>query len=200
MRINTILGAACACAMALPLSAGAEVVRAVSEMRASHAVSAHWGSSVPAQGAASLTYDRDTGTIIELVMTIDGTSTDDLAPAGPGGMLGSIHIHNYPQGGPNFFIQQLPGEFEETDSGFVFRVSNWKVEDPIVGPEGGADFVLSEVERGNAYFGLHTNHALCPGNTKDGVAGTCAAPGTALSGHITVLPAPHPDVVAMFSQ
>lgn len=200
MSFKKILGAAVAGAIALPLPAAAEVARAVAEMRNNHETSAHWGSAVPGQGAASLIFDAEAGTILELVMRIDGISPETLANAGPNGVLGPIHIHNYPQGGPNFFVQQLPGEIEETETGFIFRLSNWTVEDPKVGPDGGAAFVLSEVANGNAYFGLHTSHTLCPGNQKEGMENLCAAPGTALSGHITVLPAPDPNVLAMSSE
>lgn len=201
MITRLFLGAAFACAAAIPLPSAADVTRAVSEMRASHPTSANWGSTHEGWGAASLTYNRDEGRIIELVMTISGVAPDTLASAGPGGVLGPIHIHNYPQGGPDFFVQQMPGEIEATEDGFIYRVSNWTMEPAMVGPDHvDVDFVLSEIAAGNAYFGLHTTDAFCPGNKKEGVAGTCAAPGTALSGHITVLPAPDPNVLALVTR
>jgi hypothetical protein len=171
----------------------------VSEISPAHHVSEHWGSTVPGSGAAYILFDTENLLIKEMVMRVDGIAPEALANAGPNGSFGSIHIHNYPQGGPDFFIQQLPGDITATPTGFEFRLSNWKVEAPLGRKHDGIDaaFVLQEIVAGNAYFGLHTTHALCPGNTKDGVAGTCAAPGTALSGHLNLVPIPSPEVIAL---
>jgi hypothetical protein len=152
-----------------------------------HEISANWGSSVAATGSGEIQFDRETGKIDVLRIKVDGIKIDELAPAGPNGVLGAIHIHNYPQGGPQFFVQHLPGKLTATETGFVFELSDWIVEDPKVKPGLTADFVLSEIENGNAYFGLHSVHHACPKNQKDGVAGTCAAPGTAISGHLTIV-------------
>lgn len=167
-------------ALAAPQSAKAN-------LSSDHEISANWGSSVAATGTGEIQFDRETGKIDMLRIKVDGIKVDELAPAGPNGVLGAIHIHNYPQGGPKFFVQHLPAELTATETGFVFELSDWVVEAPKVKPGLTADFVLSEIENGNAYFGVHSVHDACPKNKKDGVAGTCAAPGTAISGHLTIV-------------
>ena len=186
------------CAL-MPGFAAAELRRAVSDIGPGHEVAARWGSAVPGHGAAYMLFDPEAGEIIELVMRIDGVPPETLAAVGPEGRLGAIHIHNYPQGGPDFFVQQLPGTITATDTGFEFRLETWLMEDPLVGPEGGAAFVLSEVMAGNAYFGMHTTDALCPANQKPGIETLCKAPATALSGHLRLLPAPDPALMAMMA-
>lgn len=179
------------------VSANADTLRAVSALSGQHASSSHWDSDVPASGAAYVEIDVTSNRILDLVIVIEGIAPEQLAPAGPNGMFGAIHIHNYPQGGPNFFIQQLPGEVVRTESGFEFHLDDWFMEDPIVGPSGGAAFVVSEVQSGNAYFGLHTNHTLCRGHTTHGADRSCAAPATAISGHISVIPSVRENLLVM---
>jgi hypothetical protein len=170
--------------------AQAQMDRIASELSAEHEVARAWGSQVQASGSAYMLFDAATGRIVELVMTLDGVSAADLAPAGPKGAFGAIHIHNYPQGGPDFFVQQLPGTITETDTGIEFRLENWTLEDPLGRKHDGIDaaFVMAEVMAGNAYFGVHTTDLACPENRKDGIEGSCAAPATALSGHLSRLP------------
>ncbi|GGB18840.1 hypothetical protein [Allosediminivita pacifica] len=199
MKINAIPRMAVLCLMAAA-PAAAEMSRAVTEISPGHEVAAHWGSTVPGKGAAYILFDPEAGHIKELVLRIDGVPPDRLANAGPEGLFGPVHIHNYPQGGPDFFILQLPGEFTATETGFEFRLEDWSVEAPLGRKHDGIDatFVMSEIVAGNAYLGLHTDHALCPGNAAG--ADICAAPATALSGHLNLVPILRAEQLASYKQ
>ena len=199
MKMNAISRIVALCLLtAAP--AAAELSRAVSEIGPDHEVAAHWGSTVPGKGAAYILFDQEAGHIKELVLRIDGVPHDRLANAGPEGLFGPVHIHNYPQGGPDFFILQLPGDFTATETGFEFRLENWQVEAPLGRKHDGIDaaFVMSEIVAGNAYFGVHTDHALCPGNS--GAANICAAPATALSGRLNLVPILRAEQLASYKQ
>jgi hypothetical protein len=181
-----------------PPPAQAQMDRIASELSAQHEIARGWGSELQASGSAYMLFDAAAGRIVELVMTLEGIGIADLAPAGPDGASGAIHIHNYPQGGPDFFVQQLPGTLTETATGIEFRLENWVMEDPLGRKHDGIDaaFVMREVVAGNAYFGVHTIHAACPAHDTGAAAGTCAAPATALSGHLGRLPEFDPMLLA----
>lgn len=123
------------------------------------------------------------GTKLDLDLTATGIRMDELAAAGPEGVLGTIHIHNLPQGGPNFFVLQLPGTFAETEDGFTLTLKDWTIEAPKGGAKVDAAFIVNEIRAGNGYIGLHTLNLLCRDKTDMEIA--CAAPATALSGQIT---------------
>ncbi|WP_158968475.1 CHRD domain-containing protein [Chachezhania sediminis] len=167
----------------------AEIVHANSHLSSDHEIAAHWGSSLAASGQAMIEIEPATGILRYLRVDVDGLAPDELAHAGPNGALGPIHFHNYPQGGPQFFVQQLPGTISATERGLRLEVTDWKMDAPMVGQERGltAAFVIQEILDGNAYIGLHTTHTACPQNRATGLENSCAAPGTAISGHIQVL-------------
>lgn len=181
-----------------PQVLSAEVLQATSQLSSQHEVAANWGSSLAASGEAQIEIDPDMGTLVHLVLDVAGIVPEDLANAGPNGILGPIHFHNYPQGGPRFFALQLPGTISRTDQGLRLEVTDWKMDAPMVGKDKGltAAFVIQEIRDGNAYIGLHTLHEACPKNQASGVEGTCAVPGTALSGHIEVLTYPEGETLA----
>jgi len=182
MKINAVMRMAALCLL-VGSPAMAELKRVVSELHSGHAIAAHWESTLDAKGAAYMVYDPEKGRIIELVMQIDGITSEDLASAGPEGAFGAIHIHNYPQGGPDFFILQLPGEVAQIAGGVEFRLEDWQIEAPLGRKHDGIDaaFVLAEIAKGNAYFGFHTHDRARPRNQKPSMVAAGAAPGTALS-------------------
>ncbi|NIZ09770.1 hypothetical protein [Pseudooceanicola sp. HF7] len=127
-----------------PHMLAAEVVQANSHLSSDHEISAHWGSSLTATGQATIEIEPDTGILRYLRVDVDGIAPDQLANAGPNGALGPIHFHNYPQGGPQFFVQQLPGTISATETGLRLEVTDWKMDAPMVGQERGltAAFVV----------------------------------------------------------
>lgn len=159
----------------------AEQVEFRADICSQQTISKSWASQHQGTGHAQLRMNPITG-VMSVQLDVRGVSLDELAPAGPKGALGAIHIHNYPQGGPDFFVQQLPGDFIPTDNGFRFALKDW----PMVAPAGGANvsvaFVISEVLSGNAYIGLHSKQILCANKLEEDIA--CAAPATALSGSL----------------
>lgn len=183
--VHALVASLCFATCASP--ALSEVFRATAELSRDHSIAHGWGSSVEGTGYAFIDIDLEARTLTHLLIHVYGIFPADLATAGPGGALGAIHFHNYPQGGPNFFVQQLPGTTTRTDYGMQFELENWLFEDPLVGAERGltAQFVIDEIVAGNAYIGLHTSHTLCSQNQRGGHNGSCAAPGTALSGHVS---------------
>jgi hypothetical protein len=146
-----------------------------------HEVAAAWKSQQSGSGVAQIRLS-DTGTMLDLDMEVSGVSLEQLAPAGPKGALGAIHIYNMPQNGPNFFVLQLPGTYVRTKDGFRLSLVNWKIPAPAGGAKVSAESVVKEIKAGHAYFGLHTADLQCLGSGGKVVA--CAAPATALSGRI----------------
>lgn len=165
------------CAMVLP--ANAEAYRA--KLTRDHDIAKNWRSQQAGYGNAKLKLSED-GTHLTLELKVTGIKLDELSAAGKGGVLGPIHIHNSPQGGPNFFILQLPGDYKATKDGFTLTLTDWEIEAPLGGAKVDADFVVNEIRSGKAYIGLHTANAKCL-NSAD-VSVPCAAPATALSGQL----------------
>ena len=162
----------------------AEVNHYEATLSSTHESSSAWSSAVTAVGTAKVSVDHANGVINSFELRLTGLNIEDLAPAGPNGSFGSIHFHNYPQGGPNFFVQQLPLTAQENDGTLIFSLSGWKVEDPVKGI-GDASFVLNEILSGNAYIGVHTNGMNCK-SPATGESISCAAPATAISGHVVL--------------
>ncbi len=151
------------------------------ELVASHEIARNWKSQQSGGALAQIDISDD-GTKLSLHLTVAGVKLDELAAAGKNGALGPVHIHNTPQGGPNFFVLQLPGEYTATDDGFTLSLSDWTIEAPKGGAKVDAAFVVEEIRAGRAYVGLHTENMLC--EDSDGKSVPCAAPATALSGAI----------------
>lgn len=147
-----------------------------------HEIAAKWKSQQGGTVDVTVALSED-GTKLDFDLVATGLKMDELAAAGPEGVLGTIHIHNLPQGGPNFFVLQLPGTFAETADGFALTLKDWTVEAPKGGAKVDAAFVVDEIRKGNAYIGLHTVNLLCRDKTDMEIA--CAAPATALSGQIS---------------
>ncbi len=93
-----------------------------------------------------------------------------------------MHFHNFPQGGPNFFVQQLPGTYYSLGKHFFFELKNWTMESPGNRLNLSPSFVLQEIINGNVYIGIHTNEKKCFDAPND----SCAAPGTAIAGDVSV--------------
>ncbi|TVP71395.1 MAG: CHRD domain-containing protein [Rhodobacteraceae bacterium] len=146
-----------------------------------HEVAAKWRSQEEGTGIGTITYDTAQGTL-SFALSVTGVFPEMLASVGHHGGLGAIHIHNLPQGGPDFFVQHLPGEISEQADGFDFTLADWVMENPGGGADVGADFVLFEMLSGNAFVGLHTHNMQCA--NAEGRTIPCAAPATALSGQI----------------
>lgn len=85
-----------------------------------------------------------------------------------------FHFHNAPQGGPQFFVQQLfdinsstgniiTASLENTEAGFSFTIdSPYTLRPPVNRPTLGVDFVISEILAGNSYLGIHTEALPIP--------------------------------------
>lgn len=175
LRTALIFSASAFCANA----SFAEVYTA--ELTTAHEIAARWKSQQTG-GATAQVVLSDDGTRLDLELMVTGVTPQELAAAGPEGVLGSMHIHNLPQGGPNFFALQLPGTIEPTVDGFKLVLTDWKIEPPKGGAKVDAAFVVGEIKSGNAYIGLHTTNLLCQDGKGNKTA--CAAPATALSGQI----------------
>lgn len=143
---------------------------------------AGWGSREAGRGHAVIELSPDRRRIAFLQLVLDGVPRDVLADAGGRPELGPIHIHNHPQGGPQFFVLQLPGSYAEIDGTTVLTLRDWEIEAPLGGAQVTPEFVVAEILAGNAYFGVHTHNQLC--HDRAGQPATCAAPATALSGDI----------------
>ncbi len=162
-------------------AATADVERYHFDLCTDHVIAAGWKSQETGAGAGTIAYDPDQNTLsVDLVVT--GIAPEELASAGHHGGLGPIHIHNLPQGGPQFFVQHLPATIKPVGDGFTFILNDWPMEDPASDAKVSADFVISEIRAGNAYVGLHTHNQLC--TNPAGQPMTCAAPATALSARI----------------
>lgn len=167
------------CLSALAIPAIAESYRA--NLTAEHEVAKSWRSQQTGSAKADVKLSED-GSLLTLNLQVKGVKLDELAAAGKGGALGPIHIHNAPQGGPNFFVLQLPGQYKATKDGFTLTLKDWKIEAPLGGAKVDAAFVVSEIRSGKAYIGLHTANAKCLDSADASVP--CAAPATALSGQL----------------
>lgn len=151
------------------------------ELGTSHEVAGSWKSQQAGSAVATFDLSED-GSTLSLELVVTGVKLDELAAAGKDGAFGPIHIHNTPQGGPNFFVLQLPGDYVATEDGFTLTLTDWTIEAPKGGAKVDAAFVVEEIRAGRAYVGLHTHNMLCADS--DGKSMPCAAPATALSGAI----------------
>ncbi|MEI6799648.1 MAG: CHRD domain-containing protein [Pseudomonadota bacterium] len=147
----------------------------------SHEVAHIWKSHQSGSGLADIVLSQD-GTKLSLHLAVTGVKIAELSAAGKNGVLGPVHIHDMPQGGPNFFVLQLPGVYAATEDGFTLTLDNWTIEPPKGGAKVDAAFVVAEIRAGKAYIGLHTQDMLCQDAKGKTIA--CAAPATALSGAI----------------
>lgn len=154
------------------------------ELTNAHAVAAGWKSQQSGGATAQIDLSPD-GTTLSLTLQVTGVALDELAAAGKGGVLGPIHIHNAPQGNPEFFVLQLPGSYVETKDGFDLVLKDWTIEAPKGGAKVDAAFVVEQIRKGNAYIGLHTENGICKDAEGKDIA--CAAPATALSGQIVAV-------------
>lgn len=180
---NTLITLTSTCWLAQACPASSKTLEFVAHICSNHVVSDTWQSKHPALGRVSMRLDTDSARL-SLDMSVSNFSEDELAAAGPSGVLGAIHIHNLPQGGPQFFVQQLPGKIISTDTGFDFILENWSMTAPMGGAKVSVEFVIAEILSGNAYIGVHSSRILCEDATRREVA--CSAPATALSG--TLIP------------
>lgn len=165
--------------LAFATMANAELFSA--ELTIQHEVAASWKSEETGSADAQLRISED-GKSLSVFINVRGIGLSELASAGHHGSLGPIHIHNLPQGGDQFFVLQLPGQFDATGDGFTLTLEDWPIEAPGGGAKVSPKFVVEEIRSGNAYFGLHTSNVLC--ENADGQSIECAAPATALSGQI----------------
>lgn len=141
-----------------------------------------WGSQAGGYGIATLRFSTSPPIIHNLQVFVANVSVSMLASAGPGGVLGPMHFHNFPQGGPNFFVQQLPGTYYNYGKHFFFELKEWKMGSPGNRRDLPPSFVLQEILDGNVYLGIHTNEIKCFDAPND----SCAAPGTAIAGDVSV--------------
>ena len=132
-----------------------------------HPVPVNWSSEDASTGYARILLNKETHQIYNMELIVDGISVDggtnnlDTNPVQP------FHFHNAPQGGPNFFVQQLfdvdDGEITtaslvNTDTGFAFTIDEtYDMRLPVNNPGLGLDFVFDEIFAGNAYLGVHTD-------------------------------------------
>ncbi|WP_193915008.1 calcium-binding protein [Cyanobium sp. LEGE 06113] len=126
-------------------------------------------------GYARILIDTDSSVIHRMEMNIDGVFLSDDGDSSVNileqnfGGAQPFHFHNQPQGGPNFFVQQLfdyanssptTASFSDTSTGFSFRIDEpYALRDPI--NAGGnlsltKEFVVQEILDKNAYLGIHT--------------------------------------------
>lgn len=181
VNLQAFIFATCLSAFVVP--AFAESYHA--ELTADHDVAKSWRSQQTGSAKANLKLSDD-GSLLTLKLQVTGVKLDELAAAGKDGLLGPIHIHNSPQGGPNFFVLQLPGKYKASQDGFTLTLTDWKIEAPMGGAKVTADFVVNEIRNGKAYIGLHTANARCLNSAN--VSVPCAAPATALSGQLKKTP------------
>lgn len=184
---KTVVALALACWSTQVIPANAQQQEFVADICGQHLVSSTWGSQHTATGKAQLHVNPETNRL-SLELNVRDFSPEDFAPAGPDGILGAIHIHNYPQGGPRFFVQQLPGQVTPTDTGFTFSLKDWPMSPPKGGAKVSVEFVISEILSGNAYIGVHSSQILCSDAARRDIA--CAAPATALSGTLISVAGP----------
>lgn len=151
------------------------------ELGTAHEVAHGWKSQQSGSAVAKINLSED-GTTLDFDLVVTGVKLDELAAAGKDGAFGPIHIHNTPQGGPNFFVLQLPGVYVPSEDGFTLTLTDWVIEAPKGGAKVDAAFVVEEIRSGRAYVGLHTHNMLCADS--EGKSVPCAAPATALSGAI----------------
>ncbi len=172
-----VLSAAAVIAFGLPCLAESYSATLV----AGHEIAHGWKSHHSGSGFSDIELSDD-GAKLSLHLTVTGVKIAKLAAAGKNGALGAVHIHSMPQGGPNFFVLQLPGIYTATPDGFTLVLDNWTIEAPKGGAKVDAPFVVEEIRSGRAYVGLHTEDMLC--EDAKGISIPCAAPATALSGAI----------------
>lgn len=141
-----------------------------------HEIPQSWNSEVPTIGYGEFIVDKDTLTISGKILLIN-MSRDKLADAKT---MGPAHFHNFPQGGPNFFVQHFPWNYEQRGEDLYMWFEDWMMEDPMVGTS--AEFVIQELYDGNVYFGIHTKDQLCKDKNNNITA--CAAPATAIAGNV----------------
>lgn len=148
---------------------GDDLLYIVVEVDNTHPVPVGWDSEDESTGYARILLNKETNEIYQMELIVDGifvSGADNLLEDNP---VQPFHFHNQPQGGPNFFVQQLfdvdpaTGEIttaalENTDTGFSFVIDEpYAMRDPVNNPGLGVDFVIDEILDGNAYLGIHTN-------------------------------------------
>lgn len=158
------------------------------ELDNDHPVPIFWGSEDPATGYARVLIDLDTMTIHKMEMVVDGMYASGTPEEGSVlqqniSTLQPFHFHNQPQGGPDFFVQQLfdtdpetgaptTATLENTETGFVFAIDEAYDLRPPVNDPARAEFVPRDILSGDGYLGLHTGDLPIPATA---IAGTINA-------------------------
>lgn len=170
--------------LAYPVQSGfpETLVYAAVELDNRHPVPVSWDSADTATGAARVLIDPATATLLYMEMTAEGLYADAANAAGSANLLDGFngagafvqpfHFHNQPQGGPDFFVQQLfdtdpaapdptapvTALLENTAGGFRFETAGYALRDPVNDPALDAGFVVDTIRQndGTAYLGLHS--------------------------------------------
>lgn len=169
-------------------SQGDSLVYAVVEIDANHPVPRFWNSTDSSTGYARILIDKNSLQIVRMEMAVDGVFLANSGNVLQNNIAGlqPFHFHNKPQGGPDFFVQQLfdvsggsitTAALAQTDSGFSFKIdSPYTLRRPVNNPGNSKlspQFVVDEILDGNSYLGIHTE--------------ALKIPATALAGDLRVL-------------
>jgi hypothetical protein len=157
----------------LPLDVNSDNLAYIAvELDNTHPTPVSWNSQDTSTGFARVLIDLETREIFRMEMVMEGMfafgdpesqnilqqNLDTVQP---------FHFHNVPQGGPQFFVQQLfdydqeAGEIttatlENTDTGFRFEIDETYAMRPPVNNPALEDVVSEALLDGTGYLGLHT--------------------------------------------
>lgn len=148
------------------------------ELDNTHPVPESWGSQDASTGYARILIDLGTREIHRMEMVLDGMyafgdpDTQNILQQNFS-TTQPFHFHNLPQGGPNFFVQQLfdfdagsneisTASLENTETGFRFSIEETYALRPPVNNPDLEDVVVEEILAGNGYLGLHTEALFIP--------------------------------------